>query len=149
MARKAKAKTKKARKAKKGTRARKTKRAGPPKVIFRPQIGNDKDLYALGKLAEAVDALVIGAGRVQERLAEAAICLVSIRPDEIPEDLRGVFIGVKDDLHFEPAQGGEGRIAATMRITGDEDASAIAHRILELYLEHDRRAERELDGLLE
>jgi hypothetical protein len=46
-------------------------------------------------------------------------------------------------------QGGEGRIAATLQITSDEDASMIARRILELYLELDRRAERELDGLLE
>jgi hypothetical protein len=48
-------------------------------------------------------------------------------------------MGMKDDLGFEPARGGEGRNAATMRITGDEDASAIARRILDLYLELDRR----------
>jgi hypothetical protein len=101
-----------------------------------------KPLYALEKLAEAVDALATGAGRVQERLGQAAICLLSVRPDEIPEDLRRVLMGVKDDLGFEPARGGEGRITATMRVTGDEDASAIAHRILELYLELERRLQR-------
>jgi hypothetical protein len=51
-------------------------------------------------------------------------------------------MGVKDDLGLGPARGGEGRIAATMRVTGDEDASAIAHRILELYLELERRLQR-------
>jgi hypothetical protein len=96
-------------------------------------------LYALEKLSEAVDALVTGAGRVQERLAEAAIYLIRVRPEEIPEDLRGVLVGVKDDLAFEPARGSEGRIAATMRVTGDEDASVIARRILDLYRELDRR----------
>jgi hypothetical protein len=89
-----------------------------------------KTLYALEKLAEAVDALATGAGRVQERLSQAAICLLSVRPDEIPEGLRRVLMGVKDDLVFEPARGGEGRIAATMRVTGDEDAREIARRIL-------------------
>jgi hypothetical protein len=39
-----------------------------------------KPLYALEKLAEAVDALATGAGRVQERLGQAAICLLSVRP---------------------------------------------------------------------
>jgi hypothetical protein len=93
-------------------------------------------LYALEKLGQAVNALATGAGRVQERLGKAAICLVSARPDDIPdEDLRRGFVGVKDDLAFEPAQGSEGMIAATMRVTGDEDASRIASRILDLYLE--------------
>jgi hypothetical protein len=95
--------------------------------------------YALQKLSEAVDALATGAGRVQDRLGQAAICLLNVRPDDIPEDLRSVLMGVKDDLGFEPARGGEGRIAATMRVTGDEDARAIARRILDLYLELDRR----------
>jgi hypothetical protein len=40
-----------------------------------------------------------------------------------------------DDLAFEPPQDTEGRIIATMRITGDEDASVIARRILDLYRE--------------
>jgi hypothetical protein len=57
---------------------------------------------------------------------------VPVRPEEIPDgELRRVFVGVRDDLAFQPAQGGEGRIAATLRITGDEDAGAIAHHILD------------------
>jgi hypothetical protein len=96
---------------------------------------SDSDLYALEKLAEAVDALVTGVGRVQERLLKAASCLVLVRPDEIPEDLRRIFVGVKDDLHFAVPQGSEGRILATLKITGDEDASVIARRILELYID--------------
>jgi hypothetical protein len=92
------------------------------------------NLYALEKLADAVDALVTGAGNVQERLTEAAMRLHSVRPDEIPEDFRRIFVGVKDDLHFAVPQGSEGRILTTLKITGDEDASVIARRILELYL---------------
>ena len=100
--------------------------------------------YALEKLAVAVDALATGAGRVQERLLAAAIELWPARPQEIPyDDLSRTFVGIKDDLHFEPAKGGEGAIAATLKITSDEDASAIAHRILDLYLDLDDRLKRD------
>ena len=76
-----------------------------------------------------MDALATGAGRVQERLGHAAIHLVRVRPEDIPdENLRRVFAGVMDDLSYAQAQG------------DDEDARAIARRIVGLY--------HELDGLL-
>jgi hypothetical protein len=98
--------------------------------------------YALEKLTDAVDALATGAGRVQERLGHAAIHLVRVRPEDIPdENLRRVFAGVMDDLSYAQAQGDdEGNIRATMRLTDDEDARAIARRIVDLY--------HEVDGLL-
>jgi hypothetical protein len=40
--------------------------------------------YPLEKLAEAVYALATGAGRVQERLGNAAIHLVRVRPRTFP-----------------------------------------------------------------
>jgi hypothetical protein len=88
--------------------------------------------YALEKLTDAVDALATGAGRVQERLGHAAIHLVRVRPEDIPdENLRRVFAGVMDDLSYAQAQGDdEGNIRATMRLTDDEDARAIARRIV-------------------
>jgi len=42
--------------------------------------------YALEKLTAAVDALATGAGRVQERLGHAAIHLVRVRPEDIPDE---------------------------------------------------------------
>ena len=88
--------------------------------------------YALEKLTDAVDALATGAGRVQERLGHAAIHLVRVRPEDIPdENLRWVFAGVMDDLSYAQAQGDdEGNIRATMRLTDDEDARSIARRII-------------------
>jgi hypothetical protein len=57
------------------------------------------------------------------------------------ENLRRVFAGVMDDLSYAQAQGDdEGNIRATMRLTDDEDARAIARRIVDLY--------HEVDGLL-
>jgi hypothetical protein len=103
-------------------------------------MATNRNFYALEKLSAAVDELVTGAGRVQERLSKAAMCLVLVRADDIPdEELRRIFVGVKDDLTFETAKCGEGRIAATMQTTNDEDASAVARRILELYLDLNRR----------
>ena len=91
--------------------------------------------YALEKLADALYALATGSGRVQERLGDAAIFLIRVRPEDISdENLRRIFIGVMDDLSYAQAQrGDEGNIRATMRLTDDEDARSIARRILELY----------------
>ena len=88
------------------------------------------------KLTDAVYALATGPGRVQERLVEAAIYLIRIRPVDIAdEDLRRMLIAIKDDLSFDEPKGKEGRIAATLQETADADASEISRRILEL---HDR-----------
>jgi hypothetical protein len=101
--------------------------------------GVTADEYALEKLMQAVDALATGSGRVQERLANAAIHLVPVRPEDISdEDLRRTFIGVVDDLSYAQAQGDEGRILARLRITNDEDARVIARRIVDLYHALDR-----------
>jgi hypothetical protein len=54
--------------------------------MVRKAKASDSEFHALGRLAEAVDELVTGAGRVQERLLKAAYCLVPVRPDEISDD---------------------------------------------------------------
>ena len=61
---------------------------------------------------EAVYSLATGTGSLQERLADAAIGLILLEPDDIPEgDLRRTFFGVMDDLTYAQAQGEEGSIA--------------------------------------
>ena len=100
--------------------------------------------YALEKLFQAVDTLVTGSGRVHERLGTAAMKLLPARPGDIPyDDLRRAFVGVIDDLTYAKAQGDEGRILATLKLTDDEDARAIARRILNLYIDLDERLKRE------
>jgi hypothetical protein len=114
------------------------------------RLQNDKNLYALGKLAEAVDELVTGTDLIRARLYEAFRYLVPIHPDEIPDgELRRIFVDeVMKALTSEQAQGNEGQLEATLRITSDEDVGVIARRILELYLElnpgWDREVERRL-----
>jgi hypothetical protein len=77
-------------------------------------------LYALEKLSEAVYELATGAGRVQERLVEAAIYLIRIRPGDIAdEDLRRLLVAIKDDLSFDEPKGKEGRIARVCHASKD------------------------------
>jgi hypothetical protein len=84
------------------------------------------------KLTQAVDVLATGSGRVQERLSYAALELIRLRADDFPEgELRRTFNGIWDDLTFEQPTGDEGSIAPLNR-TDDEDAPAIARRILKL-----------------
>jgi hypothetical protein len=77
-----------------------------------------------------------GTGNLRDRLYEAAYYVLRVQPDEIPDELRHVLVGVKDDLHFaaQPKRD-EGGLVDALKITGDEDAKAVAHRILELYRE--------------
>jgi len=102
----------------------------------RDRAPTDASLYALEKLAQAVDELATGAGNLRDRLYEAAYYVLRVQPDEIPEELRHVLVGLKDDLHFAAQpKWDEGGPVDALKITDDEDAKAVAHRILELYRE--------------
>jgi len=105
----------------------------PPGDEPRDRPPTDASLYALEKLAQAVDELATGTGNLRDRLCEAAHHVLRIQPDEIPDELRHVLMEVKADL-AQP-KWDEGRLVDTLKITDDEDAKAIAHRILELYRE--------------
>jgi len=101
-------------------------------------------LYALEKLGQAVYELATGAGRIQERLYEAAIYTHRIRPENfVDEDMRRVFAGIKDDLTFDESKGAEGRLIGTLRKTSDADACGIAARIFDLYVRLRRQVDSE------
>jgi hypothetical protein len=90
--------------------------------------------YALEKLGEAVYDLATGTGPVQERLCEALVYLHRIRPEDIPDpELRRILVEIKNDLTFDVPKGKEGRLVASLLNISNEDASAIAGRILDLY----------------
>jgi hypothetical protein len=98
-------------KAKKAPQARKKKRA---KVItLRLQTENGDRDYVLEKLVDAVDVLVTGARPA--RLYQAFSYLDRIRPEDIPdEELRRIFVGVKDALTDALTSEQESRHKATI-----------------------------------
>jgi hypothetical protein len=75
----------------------------PPGDEPRDRAPTDASLYALEKLAQAVDELATGIGNLSRYI---------LRPtDEIPDELRHVLMGLKVD---------------TLKSADDEDAKAIA-----------------------
>jgi len=79
-------------------------------------------------------SLATGSGGLHERLRDAGLILIRLKPDDFPDkDLRRIFTGLMDDLTYAEPQRGEARISATLRVTSDEDARAIAGRIIDLY----------------
>jgi hypothetical protein len=96
----------------------------------------DDPRYALEKFSQAVHDLVTHPGRVQDRLYAAYMRFHTVRAADLPEgELRRLFVGIKDDLTFvEPSDPQrQGRLGATLQISTDEDASAVAARIFRLY----------------
>ncbi len=104
-----------------------------PCVVELPPVRKNDPVQALEKLSQAVRELVTGAGPIPDRLLKAGLCILTVHPDELPnEDLQRTFIDVRDDLTYLPTDG-EGRLVGTLRITNDEDASEVAGRIFDLY----------------
>ena len=90
--------------------------------------------YALGRLADAADALETGAGTVHERLFEAFKHLVLISPEDVPDgELRPAFRELMAALTSEEPKGTEGRLVATLKVIDDEHAQDIARAIIDLY----------------
>jgi hypothetical protein len=96
-----------------------------------------RQLYALEKLIGAVYALGTSGGSIRDRVHAAYVYhLIHIRPEDLPEgEMRRALAGIRDDLTFNEPEHNEGRLRATLMITSDEDASAIARRIIDLCLD--------------
>jgi hypothetical protein len=90
--------------------------------------------YALGRLADAADALETGAGTVHERLFEAFTHLVLIGPEDMPVgELRPALAELMAAVTSEEPKGTEGRLVATLKVMDDEHAQDIARAIIDLY----------------
>jgi hypothetical protein len=91
--------------------------------------------YTREKLYQATDCLVRGTRSIQERLESAAIYLIRLEAiKDFPPDLQGEFEEIMHELTKVSAKGDEGTLQATLRETGDMDASKLAERIFSLYL---------------
>ena len=90
------------------------------------------------KLWQAIDTLVMSGGRLQERLASAAISLTGVylpSKSDLPKKYGEEIKSIIRDLTKEPAKGDEGTIQATTRKLNDQEAEQVAKRILSLYLQ--------------
>jgi hypothetical protein len=89
--------------------------------------------YALGRLADAADALETGAGTVHERLFEAFTHLVLISREDVPDgELRPAFRELMAALTSEEPKG-TGPIGCDVKVIDDEHAQDIARAIIDLY----------------
>lgn len=82
----------------------------------------------------AIHTLATGEGSLQERLASAAMGLISLpAKNGLPEKYQEALESIIQDLTKEPAKGNEGRIQATTCEMNDQEASRVADKILGLY----------------
>ena len=94
--------------------------------------------YTQQKLWEAVRSLVMGHGRIQERLANAGVplAIVHSRAFEGHAELRERFEAMIRRLTtVQPIRGGEGSLKATTPGLADDDAAKIAEEIFSLFCE--------------
>jgi hypothetical protein len=96
--------------------------------------------YVREKLAQAVDALATGAGPLRQRLFLAALATSTLQPRDFADDeSRTGFGAIREMLTRHEAVADEGRVGATLARMSDDEARALARRILELDAECRRR----------
>ena len=93
--------------------------------------------YAREKFLGALMALAVGNEVLPIRLRNAYVYnIIHVSPEDMPTPkLRTKVKGIKEDLSWIEAKGEEGKATATARIMDYEEASAIAHRIIDTYFE--------------
>ena len=87
------------------------------------------------RLRNAVYTMMVGVVSIHERLEEAVIGLVPLRPEDVPDDERADFAAVMDLLTRHPAEGeGEGSIAASIRRLTPDECGDLAKKIWSIYI---------------
>lgn len=93
-------------------------------------------LYALEKFLQAERALCEGLGDIKERLKDAYMCFHPVRKEDLPDDLRGDYQWVIEQLTHKPPLvakiGGAvvaGSVDQTLHFMRRKTAAKIAERI--------------------
>lgn len=90
--------------------------------------------YSIEKLGDTVNTLATGKGRIKERLVYSyARSLALVDPNALPNDLKTMFLKVKEDLTSTPAVADEGSVRATVNMMDEDKAVEIAGIILGIY----------------
>lgn len=110
--------------------------------------------YALEKFFVAVQLLATGPGDVRSRLYNAYISFHPVRPEDLPEDLRGDYEWIHDQLtkydEMYPGQKNSlqqagrkdllpGSVLATLSRIKNRTGVKIADRIFKIYVELEER----------
>jgi hypothetical protein len=89
--------------------------------------------YVREKLAQAAQVLDAGTGPLHQRLFSAALATSTLQPrDFFDEAGRAAFGAIREMLTRHEPRGSEGRVNATLARLSDDEARAVAQRILEL-----------------
>lgn len=98
------------------------------------------NLYALEKFLQAERALCEGLGDIKERLKDAYMCFHPVRKEDLPEELRGDYQWVIDQLTKKPqlvAKDSDfvvsGSVDQTLHLMRRKTAANIAERIRHIY----------------
>lgn len=86
--------------------------------------------YVSERFLRAVENLATMSGQIQERLLQAMMDLVVIDPEEIPKELRDEYVSIKRETTARDAVAGEGTLQATIYSMADDEAVAIAKRLV-------------------
>jgi hypothetical protein len=94
---------------------------------------------------ESATLLLARAGAIKDRLDSAwRQCLANIEPDDLPRELRPLFLGLTDAMQRERPLRGEDAVRATIRKMSNEDAERQAALIVRMFCRMTRQQELEL-----
>ena len=83
----------------------------------------------------AVETLAVSTGSIQERVADAYMYdLIHLDAVALPPGVRAEFDEIERQLTEREPEGTEGRVMASVRDMGDEQAASIARKIFNLHL---------------
>lgn len=90
--------------------------------------------HAWQRFHKAVDTLATADLSLAQRLSSAWVHnLVTLRPQELPDDLRDRFVVLGKKLSRVAGEGGEGAIDATVRTMTPDELRAAATEIVGIY----------------
>ena len=88
--------------------------------------------YTYSKLSDSVGILVTHQGMLRERILFAFAPLITISPQDFPDELGQKFDDLMKRVNGVKAEGDEGDIAATVREMSDGDIASLALEIRDL-----------------
>ena len=91
--------------------------------------------YARQKFGEAVEVLASSNRPIQDRLVSAALSIIALKVDGLPEGLRPRFEALWHGLTKEKAGGDEGTLKATTQQLTADQAGELAREFLGIYEE--------------